>query len=93
MKPVSNIVIWLCKKFNRTQLEFIVSKLQKVLEDKKSDLQPKDDFKEQHPNYRKFDVDPLKALEKPPKGKRKLKKNWKKLQKKLEKKTAGGSNR
>ena len=36
----------------------IVDELVKVLNDQNPDLKPKDDFKEKHPNYRNFFVDP-----------------------------------
>jgi len=34
-----------------------------VLDDKNPDLKPKDDFKDKHPNYRKFSADPLAPLD------------------------------
>jgi hypothetical protein len=33
-----------------------------VLNDKNPDLKPRDDFKDKHPNYRKFSADPLAPL-------------------------------
>ena len=62
MKKVQRFVVWICKHFNREQILNIVDELTKVLNDKYSDLQPKDEFKDKHPNYRNFSVDPLAPL-------------------------------
>ena len=59
--PKNNIkrfIIWLCSKFTKTELEQIVDELKLILNNKNPELKPKDNFKEQHPNYRKFSVDP-----------------------------------
>ncbi len=40
----------------------IVDELIQVLNDKNPDLKPKDEFKDKHPNYRKFSADPLAPL-------------------------------
>ena len=58
MFNLSSIVIWICKRFNREQINLIIKELNKILKDPNSEIQPKDTFKEDHPNYRKFDVDP-----------------------------------
>ena len=58
MFNLSRIVIWLCKKFNREQLQVIIGELNTILDDPNAEVQPKDTFKEDHPNYRGFDVDP-----------------------------------
>ncbi len=54
---ISRFIIWLCSKFNRSELEQLVLELSGVLKNKNPELKPKDDFKEQHPNYRNFSVD------------------------------------
>lgn len=66
MKRISRFVIWICSKFNREQIEFIVKELSEILQ-KPIDLptHPKDAFKEKHPNYRKFSVDPNPPLKEP----------------------------
>jgi len=75
MTGISNLVIWICRKFNRTQIEHIVSGLLDVLCDPSSEIKPKDAFKEDHPHYREFDVDPLPPLrEQPQKKKRRNRK-------------------
>lgn len=63
MKKVQRFVIWICKHFNREQIINVVDELTKVLNDKYSDLQPKDEFKDKHPKYRDFKVDPLAPLD------------------------------
>jgi hypothetical protein len=55
---ISRFIIWLCSKFNRSELEQLVLELSDVLKNKNPEVKPKDDFKEQHPNYRNFSVDP-----------------------------------
>lgn len=58
MNRVPRFVIWICSKFNREQIERIVLELSEVLANRNPDVKPKDAFKEEHPNYRKFSVDP-----------------------------------
>ena len=62
MMKFKSIIIWLCKKFTRQQLLELIDQLIKILQDKNSDIKPKDDFKEKNPNYRDFKVDPLAPL-------------------------------
>ena len=57
MKRLSRFVLWICSKFTREQIEFIVKELSTILKSRNPSVKPKDDFKEKHPNYRKFIVD------------------------------------
>ncbi len=59
---VTKFITWICKKFNRKQVEQIVFELSKILKDPKAEFQPKDTFKEDHPNYRNFEIDPKAPL-------------------------------
>ncbi len=68
---ISRFVIWICSKFTRVQIERIIHDLQKILANRNPEIKPKDDFKEKHPNYRDFSVDPIPPLKKPLKKKRK----------------------
>lgn len=63
MLKFRKLIIWLCKKFNRQELLELIHEINLILQDKYSDLKPRDDFKEKHPNYRDFKVDPLAPLE------------------------------
>lgn len=76
MQKISRFVIWVCKKFNRIEIEHIVTELLNVLYDPSCEIGPKDQFKEEHPHYREFGVDPEPPLtEGPPmKKKRKIRK-------------------
>ena len=65
MDRVSRFVVWICSKFNREQIERIVKDLQDILQNRNPEIKPKDDFKEKHPNYREFSVDPNPPLKKP----------------------------
>lgn len=71
MFNLSRIVVWICKRFNREQIKLIIQELSSILKDPNSEIQPKDTFKEDHPNYRDFHVDPNPAIKKKPKKKRK----------------------
>ena len=72
MDQVSRFVVWICSKFNREQIEKIVSDLTEILKSKSNlPSRPKDFFKEQHPRYRDFSVDPNPPLTQPAKKKTK----------------------
>lgn len=58
MKKVSRFVIWICSKFTRDEIEKIIQGLSDVLNNRNTDVKPKDDFKQKHPNYQNFFVDP-----------------------------------
>lgn len=69
MDKISRFVVWICSKFNREQIERIVVQLIDILQNKNPELKPKDDFKEKHPNYRDYSVDPNPPLTAPVKKK------------------------
>jgi hypothetical protein len=66
---ISSIVIWICSKFYRTQIEYIISGLLDVLYDPSCEINPQNAFKEEHPHYREFDVDPHPPLREQPQKK------------------------
>lgn len=66
MSKIARFVIWICSKFTRTEIEQIVAGLSDVLNNRNPEVKPKDDFKEKHPNYRIFSVDPLPPLTESP---------------------------
>lgn len=59
---ISKFIVRICKKFTRIQVENIVLELSKILKDPNAEIQPKDTFKEDNPNYRNFKVDPKAPL-------------------------------
>ena len=67
MDRISRFVVWICSKFNREQIERIVKDLNEILANRNPEIKPKDDFKEKHPNYREFSVDPKPPLKSPQK--------------------------
>lgn len=77
MKKTARFVIWICSKFTRKEIEEIISGLLDVLANRNPEVKPKDDFKEKHPHYRDFFVDPNPPLNAPPKTTPKL--DWRKL--------------
>lgn len=62
MNKTARFVIWICSKFIRSEIEQIIIGLVEVLKDQNPEVKPKDDFKEKHPNYRNFYIDPLPPL-------------------------------
>lgn len=69
MDKISRFVIWICSKFTKEQIEKIILQLTEILQNKNSEIKPKDDFKEKHPNYRDYSVDPNPPLTNPLKKK------------------------
>ena len=72
MAKIARFVIWICSKFTRLEIEQIVHGLSDVLNNRNPEVKPKDDFKEKHPNYRNFSVDPLPPLTEIPAPKKPL---------------------
>jgi len=66
MNKIARFVLWLCKKFTRQELEQIILELQQVLTEREPEVKPRDAFRQEHPHYRNFYVDPLAALTEPP---------------------------
>jgi len=59
MSSIPRLVLWLCRKFTRQDLQQLVHELQEILAGRQPEPQPRDDFRQQHPHYRDFYVDPL----------------------------------
>ena len=59
---VARFIIWICSKFTRVEIEQIITGLSDVIQNRNPEVKPKDDFKEKHPNYRQFAVDPKPPL-------------------------------
>lgn len=78
MKKLDRMGVWLCSKFTRSELETIIAYLLDVLANRNPEVKPRDDFKEKHPNYRDFSVDPNPPLTKQEPQKEQIKpiKNW-----------------
>ena len=72
---ISRFVIWICSKFTREQITLIVKELSDILASRNPEVKPKDSFKENHPNYRNFTVDPKPPLPKPEEPQKKTSKN------------------
>ncbi len=66
MPKIARFIIWICSKFTKEEIQQIIAGLLEVLEDRNPEVKPKDDFKEKHPHYRNFSVDPLAPLTEPP---------------------------
>ncbi len=72
MRRLSRFVLWICSKFTKEQIEFIVKELTAILKSRDPAIKPKDDFQERHPNYRKFVVDSTPPLTQRPVVKKKF---------------------
>lgn len=66
MANIARLVLWLCKKFTRAELQELIEQLQHILAEREPEIPPRDDFRQQHPHYRDFYVDPLAPLAQPP---------------------------
>ena len=77
MNKIIRFVVWICKKFTRDEIEKIIAELVIVIENKNSEIKFKDDFKQKHPNYRNFQIDPLLPLTESPKKHKKEYLNFK----------------
>lgn len=66
MSKISRFVVWLCSRFSRQEIEKIITELSTILKNPDSKFGPRDEFKEEHPNYRNFDPDPTEPLTEPP---------------------------
>ena len=69
MRKITRFAIWICSKFTKTEIEFLVKELSDILHNRNPEIKPKDDFKEKHPNYRNFYSDSKPPLTEPPKKK------------------------
>jgi hypothetical protein len=65
MDKITRFVVWICSKFTREQIQNIILQLTDILNNKNPEIKPKDDFKEKHPNYRNYYVDPNPPLPTP----------------------------
>ncbi len=77
MHQFSRFVVWICRKFNREEIEKIVSELSLILKNPSSKVKPMGEGNDdQLPNYRDFRPDsmvPLNESQLPSKKKRKRK--------------------
>jgi hypothetical protein len=69
MNKILRFVVWICSKFNKKEIEQIVIELTKILANQNPEIKPKDHFKEEHPNYRDYEVDPIPPVKKKSKNK------------------------
>ena len=63
---ITRLVRWVCKQLNFDELLVAVTIFLEVINDQRDDIKPRSSFKEEHPNYRKFSVDPLEPFTEAP---------------------------
>ena len=56
------LLTWLCRKLTKDEIIIAIAILQDVVNDKRDDIRPRNDFQENHPHYRQFTVDPKSPL-------------------------------
>ena len=71
---ILRFVVWICRKFNREEIEKIITELTVTLKDPNAEVKPRDQFKEEHPHYRNFRPDQVEPLTQPLAVKKKRKK-------------------
>ncbi len=54
---VNRFVLWICRRFTKSQIEQIIKELQHILANRNPEVKPKDDFKEKHPHWRQYHPD------------------------------------
>jgi len=63
---ITSFARWICAHLTRDQLLEFAAIILDVLTGNRNDLPIRDGFRDEHPNYRKFSVDPLAPLREPP---------------------------
>lgn len=66
MRRIVALAGWICRKLVRAELVSLVEVLNEVLAGRRNDLPIRDDFRKEHPHYRRFIVDPLPPRTEPP---------------------------
>ena len=80
MKRIVSLVTWFCRQFSLQELFTAAAIILEVLNGDRPDIKCKDSFRLDHPNYRKYDVDPeLPLTECPAPKRRKPSADWKTL--------------
>ena len=87
MDKILSLAKWICNQLTRVQLVNLRDLLTEILDGKHPEIEIRDAFKEDHPHYRKYSVDPLEALRESPepqpdipvKGWRQLLKEFRKM--------------
>ncbi len=62
---IARFVVWICRQFNRAEIEGIITELTATLKDPNALVKPRDHFREEHPNYRNFRPDQAEPLTQP----------------------------
>ena len=62
VKRIVSLVTWFCRRLSLEELFTAAAIILEVLNDDRPDIKCKDAFRQEHPNYRKYDVDPQHPL-------------------------------
>jgi putative transposase len=66
MRRIEQLAAWICRTFLRSEIERIVAVLMAVLAGRRRDIAIRDEFRQAHPHYRQFPVDPNPPRTAPP---------------------------
>jgi hypothetical protein len=66
MRRIVALAAWICRKIVRAEIEFLVALLTDVLAGRNRTIEIRDDFRQKHPHYRQFVVDPNPPRTAPP---------------------------
>ena len=66
MRRIVSLAAWICRTLVRAQVEALVAVLADVLAGRNRDIEIRDEFRKEHPHYRRFIVDPLPPRTQPP---------------------------
>ena len=66
MRRIESFAAWICRKFLRAEIEWLVTVLRAVLAGRWPSIAIRDDFRQKHPHYRQFPVDPNPPRTAPP---------------------------
>ena len=66
MNRIEKFAAWICRKLLRAELELLVAVLTAVLAGRRRDMEIRDEFRQAHPHYRQFTVDPKAPRTAPP---------------------------
>jgi len=66
MRTIASFTRWFCSQFTRDELYEVAATILQVLDGSRDDIRLRSTFREEHPNYRQYDVDTTPPLTGPP---------------------------
>ena len=66
MRTIHSLLSWFCSQLTQDELLEAIAILLEIFDGRRDDIRLKSDFREKHPNYRRYDVDTTPPLVDPP---------------------------